>query len=581
MVMVAVKGMAQKRMLIADADATVWDEFRKALGEVWTVVGATSCEAAFAEAQKAPFDVVVADYNLPESAVAELLNRIRTAYPKTLRFILAAAALKEKVMCSVMGAHQFLALPFDSDTLKNSIERSIESDYGMTDSVRELVGRIRSFPTIPSIYLEVVNALKNPHASTAEIGAIIARDMSMTTKLVQVLNSAYFGLPRAITDPTEAVGILGFDTVKSLVMTVKLLSQYDKLKPVYFSIDHIWRHSTNVARTARVMALLETNDAECSSDAYTAGLMHDLGKVVLAANFDDQYHRVHTAARKHQVPLWEMEKDIFGATHGEIGAYLLARWGMSPEVVKIAALHHQPRRAGDKTFTALTAVHVANVLEHEAQPETDGLPAPMLDCDYLAGIGKADRVDLWRFARREPESGKGDTKLFRAKPAAAAVAPAAPVAPPPETSAAAAPFNWTVIWQWLGIGLGIGAVLTWMVRLEITRFNPVAEAPTPVNQQMALEAAPVPAVAKPEPAPLAPPKLEATVPALAVAPAAGLDRIKVHAIFYNSGHPSALINGQLLGVNDQVLDCRIVDISQASVTMEYLGQRKVFTLRDR
>ena len=120
----------------------------------------------------------------------------------------------------------------------------------MTSSMRELIGRIRAFPkAIPSLYVEVVNALKSPSTTTEDIGTIIAKDMAMTTKLVQVLNSAYFGLSRTITEPTEAVGILGFDTVKSLIMTIKILSQYDKVKPVYFSIDNIWRHSTNVARS--------------------------------------------------------------------------------------------------------------------------------------------------------------------------------------------------------------------------------------------------------------------------------------------------------------------------------------------
>ena len=340
--------MAEKRALIADADPKAWDEFRQALGESWVVVGASSNSAALAEAQKQHFNVVVANYELPDHGGAELLNHIRTANPETLRFIAANESIKEKVMGDVLGGNQFLTLPFDRPNLKTCIERAVAADYGMSNSMRELVGRIRTFPTIPSIYLEVVNALQNPNATTPEIGAIIAKDMAMTTKLVQVLNSAYFGLPRTITDPTEAVGILGFETIKSLIMTIKLLSQYDKVKPVYFSIDNIWRHSTNVARTAKVLALLETGDNDASGVAYTAGLMHDLGKVILAANFDTQYHGAHALARKQQIPLWVVEKDIFGATHGEIGAYMLALWGMPADVVKVAALHHQPMRAGTR-----------------------------------------------------------------------------------------------------------------------------------------------------------------------------------------------------------------------------------------
>jgi putative nucleotidyltransferase with HDIG domain len=602
--------MAEKRILIADADTKAWEVFRLALGESWAVVGAASGSAAMAEAQKQPFDVVVANYALPELDGAELLNRLRAANPKTLRFIAAAEALKDQVVCHVLGGHQFLAVPFDPDTLKTSIERSMSVDYGMSSSMRELVGRIRTFPTIPSLYLEIVNVLKDPNACTEDIGAIIAKDMAMTTKLVQVLNSAYFGLPRAITDPTEAVGILGFETVKSLTMTVKLLSQYDKVKPVYFSIDSIWRHSTNVARTARVMALLETGDNECSATAYTAGLMHDLGKVILAANFDEQYQGAHAVARKQQVPLWEVEKDIFGASHGEIGAYLLGLWGMSPEVVRVAALHHHPLRGGDTAFTPLTAVHVANALEYEGTAETEDLPLPVLDAAYLRNLGLEERVELWRDSKSDPGAAKFENLMHRAKssPKAATPAPAPAPAPRPNkfTPAKSAPERPMIpgLWKWVGIGVGVTAALALLARLEVMRLQnvedkPEAEVtavnpPPPVKQDTAAVVAPVQAVeaAKPAstPATNAAPELAVQTPATPVsisvpsalpppaAPKKGFDRLKLQAIF-SSQHPLALISGKLVGLDEEVAECRVLDISPSSVTLEYQHQRKTLTLR--
>jgi putative nucleotidyltransferase with HDIG domain len=469
----------------------------------------------------------------------------------------------------------------------------------MSNSLRELVGRIRTFPTIPSLYVEVVNALQNPNATTAEVGAIIARDMAMTTKLVQVLNSAYFGLPRTITDPTEAVGILGFETIKSLIMTVKLLSQYDKVKPVYFSIDNIWRHSTNVARTAKVMALLETGDTDCSGAAYTAGLMHDLGKVILAANFDDQYHHAHAIARKQQIPLSDVEKDIFGATHGEIGAYMLALWGMSPEVVKVVALHHHPLRAGHKTFTALTAVHVANALEYEGNLDAEGLPAPVVDVDYLQQLGLEGRVDLWRFARRDPDAAKSETTMQHAKSAAKPADKAVHPAPAPASQASKSapaelppePFMFRELWRWLGLGLGVSAALVLLARFEImrlentaekTRIQEVTENPPPVKQEIAAVIAPVaPANAPPVPV-VKPPPAAAAAAAAAPPPApakTAFDLLKLEAIFFSPQHPSALINGKLAVVNQEVADCRVLDISPSSVTLGYQNQRKTLTFR--
>ena len=394
--------MAGKRILFADADKTAFEEFCKAMGSQWQVAYVASGMAALTEMQNQPCDIVVACIDLPELDGAELLNHIRVSYPETIRFISAPADMKERVISSMVGGHQFLAKPFDPVTLPLTIERSISADYLIVNAnMRELVGRIRTFPTIPSLYLEVIAALNNPDATTVRrSGAIVAKDMAMTTKMLQVLNSAYFSLPRSITDPAEAVGILGFETVKSLIMSVKLMSQYDKIKPVYFSIDAIWRHSTRVARIAREFTLVEIGDPTLSAAAYTAGLMHDLGKVILAANFDQQYSGAHALAKRQGLPLWDEEKDNFGANHGEIGAYLFGLWGMPQNIIEAAALHHHPIRAHEKTFSPLTAVHIANALEYEDNPGSDGLIVPVLDMDYLAELELVDRIDTWREALR-------------------------------------------------------------------------------------------------------------------------------------------------------------------------------------
>jgi HD-like signal output (HDOD) protein len=438
-----------------------------------------------------------------------------------------------------------------------------------------------------------------------------------------VINSAYFGMPRTITDPTEAVGLLGFETVKSLIMTVKLLTQYDKVKPVYFSIDSIWRHSTNVARTARVMALLETGDNECSATAYTAGLMHDLGKVILAANFDEQYQGAHTVARRQQVPLWEVEKDIFGASHGEIGAYLLGLWGMSAGVVQVAALHHNPLGAGDTGFTPLTAVHVANALEYEGTTPTDELPVAVLDATYLRQLKLEERVDLWRSAKSDPGAAKFESLLQRSKSTAKPFNPTPAAAAKPQatkfTPAASRSERPAIggLWKWVGIGLAVTAALAVLARLEVMRLEngedksgveaAAVNPPATVKKDVAAVGAPAKAVEHTKPAPtnhvasapstnvasartnhVAPemaaksPAIPIQVPSALPPPAAaktGLDMLKLQAIFFSSQHPSALISGKLAGLNDEVAECRVLDISPSSVTVEYQHQRKTLTLR--
>jgi HD-like signal output (HDOD) protein len=264
------------------------------------------------------------------------------------------------------------------------------------NNLRELISRIRTFPTIPSIYFEILAQLNNPNSSTEDIGVTIAKDMAVMTKLLQILNSAYFGLSRKISEPAEAVGILGMDTVKSMVMAIKAMGAYDKVKPVYFSIDRLWRHSTAVARHAHQLTMMETDDSDAADAAYTAGLMHDVGKIVLASNFESQYRGVQSLANEKRRPLWEVEKEFFGASHAEIGAYLLGLWGIPWNLVEAAAMHHCPGKSQDTAFSPLTAVHVADVMAYELDTEDQTQLLPDLDLDYLARLGLGGRLEEWR-----------------------------------------------------------------------------------------------------------------------------------------------------------------------------------------
>ena len=267
------------------------------------------------------------------------------------------------------------------------------------------------------------------------------------------------------------------------------------------------------------MALLEVGDNDCIATAYTAGLMHDLGKVILAANFDSQYHGAHTMARKRKIPLWEIEKDIFGVTHGEMGAYLLGLWGMPAEVVRVAALHHQPLRGEDKSFSPLTAVHVANAFENEMNPDPEGLPPAVVDMDYLRSLGLEYRVDLWREARNDPDATKFQSKMqMQRKKKAAASSAAAATAQLATQQQDARSLNLAPIkpshtakvvglrepskhwWQnWLYIGFGAAAVLALIAWFALPR----SQSPAPKDgQQDGAQLAPPTAAIIPPPKPL-------------------------------------------------------------------------------
>jgi HD-like signal output (HDOD) protein len=561
--------------------------------------------------------VLVADCALagPNEGVG-LLDRIHAEYPRTIRILLAGAVDSEHRMADVQGSHLILPKPCDPGTLKNAIQRALSIDLWLAnDKLRELVARMRTFPIVPSLYLEVINALKSPHTTTVEVGAIIAKDMAMMTKLLQVTNSACFGLPRKISDPVEAVGILGFETVKSMVITLKLISQYDKVKPVYFSIDRLWRHSTEVARASRRLALTQTEDAALAESAFTAGLMHDLGKLVLASNFDGQYSGAQELARRQSLPLWEVEKQIFGATHGEIGAYLLGLWGMPLDLVEAAALHHNPSRASAKGFTVLTAVHLANALVHEAKPDKEGFVAPQVDEAWLAELGLSGQLPRWRemvltpdlenteFRRRSGESATPK------KPAAAA-APAKPVLrlvkstplplPPPPQSSFGSVFS-IARQRWVRAAMSVVLfLLAFWLGTEILMRQTLGPAVPPSRETAAKPpvivaamtpppsiAAPVSAgpaakdaeTAPPAAAPVAPPAVASAAPAPSAKEVAFAE-LQLQSIFYSQSNPSAVISGRQVRQRDRLpAGAVVVAIGRSSVTLEFENERRVLALQ--
>jgi putative nucleotidyltransferase with HDIG domain len=605
--------MGAKHILIANSDLRTLGEQGRALGLEAKITLVTNSAEALAAMAEQPCDVIVADAALPQVSGLELLDQIHTKYPKTIRILLANEPDKELAVADVRGSHLILTKPCDNAVLKGAIERALAINQWLTnDKLRELVGRLRTFPIVPSLYLEVVNALKNPNTTPVEIGSIIAKDMAMMTKLLQVTNSACFGLPRKISDPVEAVGILGFETVKTMVMTLKLLSQYDHVKPVYFSIDRLWRHSTEVARLARRIVREQSDDHALAESAFAAGLMHDVGKLILAANFDDQYSRAQDMARKRQIPMVEVETEIFGASHGEIGAYLLGLWGMPLDLVETAALHHHPSRSLSGRFTALTAVHVANALSYEISPEKQGFVPTQIDEEYLAGLGLADHLALWRQAVQDPDSGgtqfrakTGNTIRFQ-KPAVSKPAPpprqSKPVqtAPGPNTPW----FNPEKKWLYIAMSSAVVILLGWVGTQALVNHAaepspepppPIATAPPvipktapPAPAQSDLQPVVAEPVAKPAAIPAPVPSNQAPVAAAINPPPApkpsakdlAFAELHLQSIFYSANHPSAVISGQAVQTNDRLpAGAVVVEIRPSSVVLQFQQERRTLALK--
>ena len=389
-----------KRILFVDDELNILQGLKRMLRNQrreWDMTFTESGAEALDIMQKTAFDAIISDMRMPGMDGAELLERVKQKHPNTVRFILSGHSDQELVMRSVGPSHQYLSKPCEPDTLKQKLSDAFAlHELLSAEPIRTLVSGMSSLPSLPSIYARVVEQVQSEDTSINDIGKLIEQDPGMTTKVLQLVNSAYFGLGRHIASPSEAATFLGLDILKGLILSQGVFSQFDEELVKAASLGTIRNRSLQVAAWARKIAKAENTSTIIADQAFIGGLLHDMGGLVMAANEPDKYMRAVELANQHGIEMHEAETQVFSTTHAEVGAYMLGLWGIDDDVVASVAYHHKPLNFPNKQFSALTAVCVASACMsvNIASSETDVIGA---DCiTYLKEIGLADRLPAWR-----------------------------------------------------------------------------------------------------------------------------------------------------------------------------------------
>ena len=364
----------------------------------WTIEFFPSAKSALAAICQAPCDVVVSDMTMPGMDGAQFLTEVRKVSPQAIRIILSGDQSPVNYLRSASVAHRFLQKPVDAEVLKANIAQAEALRAVLANpALRTLVSEIKALPSLPSIYQDLMQEMQSPQASLKKASRIVAKDLGMVTKILQLVNSAFFGLRTHVSDPEQAVALLGFETIKSLVLSSQVFAQFDQNRLPGFSLDALWRHAMLTATCARRIAKDTGASQPVIDEAFTAALLHDVGVLVLVANKPDDYVRVLELMRANQVPDWAAERDIFGADHAHVGAYLLGIWGLGDGIVEAVAFHQHPADYNASGFQALTAVHVANAFA-EAQASADVATGDALNLDqsYLTRENLLSSIPHWR-----------------------------------------------------------------------------------------------------------------------------------------------------------------------------------------
>ncbi len=399
----------KKRILFVGEDQPLWQEFQNhsvsSDGPWMADFAGTGPEALMLVEQK-QFDAVVVDVQLAGMSGIQLLDEIMERQPKALRVILSDIEDAERTVKCVGKAHQHLLKPCDALMVSQALHQALTLQSWLPgENVRGLISRMRWVPSPPGIYAQIVTEMQSSEASVEKIGTLIAQDPAITAKILQLANSAAYALQLQVVEPVEAVSYIGLETTKALVLLAHTFSSFDRLALVGFSVEALWDHSVATGQFARRITTMENTGSEMAEEAFAAGLLHDIGKLLFAANLAEPFGQALALARARNDRVWEVETRLFWASHAEVGAWVLGIWGLPMPIVKAVALHHYPARYGGSGFSQLTAVHVANVLDHETRANSScGLP-PEIDLVYLKQLGLDQKVEDWRRHCIDPNEG--------------------------------------------------------------------------------------------------------------------------------------------------------------------------------
>lgn len=394
--------MHKPSILFVDDEAHILNGLRRSLyikRTDWNMAFAGSGEEALGLAEKTKFDVVISDMRMPGMDGAALLDEIRRRLPRAVRIILSGYSETEAIYRTIGPAHQYYAKPCDSQVLINAIGRALALRRLINaEPLIHLVGGATTLPALPKNLVRLVDIMQSPEASATAIGKVIEEDIALTAQVLKLTNSAYFALTTPATTVHQAVRLLGTDTVRALVLMSGVFEAFRSHHLIDTRlIERLEKRSLGVGAASHAIASAETLPPAAAERARCAGMLAHVGSLLLMANWPEKVAEIMRRLDTEGGNIIECERAILGASHAEVGAYLLGLWGFSDEVVEAVAYHHQPSACTDEPrFGVLAALHVAqHLIKASRGPMAADDWRGGLDRAYLSRLDLGHKIELW------------------------------------------------------------------------------------------------------------------------------------------------------------------------------------------
>jgi HD-like signal output (HDOD) protein len=374
------------RVLFVDDEPHVLAGLRRRLSRqrnVWEMSFAGGGAEALAMLAEQPVDVVVTDMRMPGMDGAQLLAEVLRRYPATARIVLSGHAGLESIIAAIGPTQQYLAKPCDTDVLVEAIGGVLRIREMLgNEAIRVALGGVESLPKPPGVHMEMVAVVSTPDFTIADVAAVVERDIATSAEVLKLVNSAFFVIPQPVESISRAVALLGVETIRSLALSGAVFRPGPKL-PATFKVAEMHQRGLYTGVLAQRIAVAEGWQHGAPGHALLAGLLHEVGLLVLAAGNPAGYETIRQAAPTDPWEREQLEQEAFGCTVGQASGYLLGMWGFP--VALVQAVASQPCRPTDPSAVPLDHA-VAFASRYARDPELAAAiePAGYLDADRLA-----------------------------------------------------------------------------------------------------------------------------------------------------------------------------------------------------
>lgn len=376
------------RILLVDDEPLALEALERLLVQVgddgWRVATAASARDAIHAMEAMPADVAVAEVNLPGMSGAELLRPLHHRWPGTVRIVLSGQADEATCLASVPHAHQYLAKPCAHESLCDALRRAQAFRRQLSDAqIRTAIGGISRLPPAPRTFSDLSRVLRDPDAGFRQVASVVARDPAVASKVLQLVNSAFFASPVPLSDIARAVSRLGLRTVEAVVLQAEVEALAERDAPCV-DLAPVWRIAQKSSENARYLA----GSAPWASDAWTAALLSSVGMLALAHCCPDE---VKAILSRREIGIGEASRDVFGVSCFHVSAALLALWGLPAPLVDAVRACGDPLHPGRAHAASVAVVYTSVALANGRPPSED----------FLREVG------LWESVRALPTASWG------------------------------------------------------------------------------------------------------------------------------------------------------------------------------